>query len=294
MITVKLCGGFGNQLFQYAYGYQMAQRLNTGLDLDVSWFEHQNLREPDIFKLHIEFDNIRHVRTNNKWVDLANITIINRGLRVLGLREYRIGGYRYLKEARYKYDRYYEEYLKDYSYLDGYWQCPKYFDDVREDLLKLFDTNMLSDGVRELGKKLSDENSIAVHVRRGDYPKKKKITSRLLAISDKYYSDAINYMLTKAGDNPKFYIFSNDMNDAEQLLNPYIKNLIYKTEIKTNSIDEWYLMKCCKNLIIGNSTFSWWAAYLNENNNKIVCAPNCYMGNDDVLPERWHAINVKQ
>ena len=286
MITVKLCGGLGNQLFQYAYGFQMAKRLNTGLILDVSWFEYQNLRKPDILKFNIEYESIEHVRKNNRWVDLANNTFINRSLRVIGLKKYPIGGYRYLKEARYKYDKFYEDYSVDNTYIDGYWQCPKYFDHVRDDLLKLFDTDELSEGVKELGEKLSNENSIAVHVRRGDYPKKKQLISRLLAISDEYYSEAIKYTLNSVGDNPKFYIFSNDMEDAERLLNPYIKDMIYKTGLKTNAIDEWYLMKCCKNLIIGNSTFSWWAAYLN-NNKKVVCSPEKYLGNDDIIPSDW-------
>lgn len=293
MITVKLCGGLGNQFFQYAYGYQMSRRLDTGMVLDTSWFEHQNLREPDILRFNIQYESLEQVRNSNKSVDLANITFINRCLRIAGLKEYHLGGYHYLKESRYRYDSFYEKYSKDNTYIDGYWQCPRYFDGVRSALLTLFDTDTLSSGVRELGYKLSSENSIAVHVRRGDYPKKKQMISRLLAISDEYYADAIKYIMKYAGHDPKFYVFSNDMEDAKSMLAPYIQGMICETGLKTNAIDEWYLMKCCRNLIIGNSTFSWWAAYLNENPDSIICAPNYYMGNDDVLPDEWHAINVK-
>ncbi|MDC7286386.1 alpha-1,2-fucosyltransferase [Blautia schinkii] len=292
MITIKLCGGLGNQLFQYAYGYQMAKKVNTGIILDTSWFERQNLRNPEILKFNIQYESIEQVWESNSRIAFFNKTYINRTLRAIGLEKYHIGGYRYFKESRYKYKKSIDEYARDGSYLDGYWQCPKYFDSVRTDLIKMYKTGSLSSEVLELGQKLKEENSIAIHVRRGDYPKEKKLISRLLAISDEYYKQAVSFMLEHVGESAKVYVFSNNMTDALGMLTPMVSDKIKQMGVKTTALEEWYLMKCCKNQIIGNSTFSWWAAYLNENQDKLVCAPGKYMGNDDIIPDNWKVITL--
>ena len=292
MITIKLCGGLGNQLFQYAFGYQLAKKLNTEINLDISWFDRQNLRSPDILKFDVKYNTIERVWNDNHLLKLVNNTTFNRALRVAGIEQFKLGGYRYLKETRYRYRGSIAKYEKDNTYLDGYWQCPSYFDWVRPDLVEMFDTHELSVGIREFGEKLKNENSIAIHVRRGDYPQKKLFYSRLLAISDEYYEKAVAYMLERVGSDANVYVFSNDKADAIMMLDPLLHGSIKEMPSGLSSLDEWYLMKCCKNQIIGNSTFSWWAAYLNENKGKAVCAPGKYMGNDDILPKEWHKIEI--
>lgn len=292
MITVKLCGGIGNQFFQYAYGYQMAKKLDTDLILDISWFKRQKLREPEILNFAIKYDRIEEVWDSNFAVGFFNKTFINRSLRVIGLWEYSIGGYKYLKEIKHKYVERIANYAKDNAYLDGYWQCPRYFDSVRNELIRMYQTDILSPGVVELGEKLKLENSVAIHIRRGDYPQKKVWISNLVALSNGYYKKAVDHMLGKISD-PKVYVFSNDMDDAIGMLKPMLPDLIYDTGLKTTAIDEWYLMKCCRNQIIGNSTFSWWSAYLNEYEKKMVIAPNKYMGNYDIIPSEWIQIEVE-
>lgn len=293
MITIKLSGGLGNQLFQYAYGYQMAKKVNTGIVLDTSWFDRQNLRTPEILKFDIVFDSIEQIWNENSMVNFFNKQTINRALRVIGLEQYYIGGYRYFKESRYRYKRSIDHYSKDGSYIDGYWQCPQYFDHVRHELISMYQTKELSPYVIGLGEKLKKQNSIAIHVRRGDYPKKKKMISRLLAISDQYYKQAVDYMLQESESDPKVYVFSNNMDDALGMLDPMLHGLICETGLDTTALDEWYLMKCCRSQIIGNSTFSWWAAYLNEHENKVICAPSNYMGNDDIIPAEWKTFSVE-
>lgn len=292
MITIKLSGGLGNQLFQYAYGYQMAKKLNTGIILDTSWFDRQHLRRPDILKFRIKYESARRIWDTDSKIKLLNKTFINRSLRILGCSSFRAGEYNYFKETRYKYAHNIKTYAKDQSYLDGYWQCPEYFASVREDLIQMYCSDRLSPGVKELGNYLKEINSVAVHVRRGDYPAKKQLISRLVAISDEYYKKALEAVLPKIGCDPEIYVFSNNMPDARDMLNPMISGLIRETKIKTTAIDEWHLMKCCRNQIIGNSTFSWWPAYLNDCKNKIVAAPNRYMGNDDILDKGWIAVDI--
>ena len=292
MITIKLCGGLGNQLFQYAFGYQMAKRIGTELKLDVSWFDRQDLRSPDILRFDVRYDTVERVWNDNRLLKHVNGTSFNRALRIAGIEQFKLSGYRYLKETRYRYKESIAKYEKDNTYLDGYWQCPSYFDWVRPDLVEMFDIHELSVEVRDFGDKLNNENSIAIHVRRGDYPQKKLFYSRLLAISDEYYEKAVAYMLEQVSSDAKVYVFSNDKADAGKMLYPLLHGSINEIPAGLSSLEEWYLMKSCKNQIIGNSTFSWWAAYLNESKEKVVCAPGKYWGNDDILPREWHKIEI--
>lgn len=289
-ITIKLWGGLGNQLFQYAYGYQMAKKLETEIALDTSWFYKQNLRLPDIFQFNIRYDHVEQLCNSNKIIRFINKQFINRSIRVLGLSKFRLGKYNYLKETRYKYSQKFASYALDNTYIDGYWQCPLYFEQVKNDLLKMYTVNNLTEGVFELGEELKCQDSVAIHVRRGDYPKKKKLFSRFVALGNEYYKKAVDCIYDRI-KNPSFYVFSNDMQDALDLLNPSISGVIKRIELKTNYLDEWYLMKCCRHQIIGNSSFSWWPAYLNEYEGKTVVAPTKYLGNDNILCDNWIKID---
>ena len=290
MITIKLWGGLGNQLFQYAYGYQMAKKLETGIVLDTSWFYKQNLRSPDILQFNIKYDCVEQLCKFNKKIGVINKQFINRSIRVLGVSRFKLGKYNYLKETRYRYGQKFASYALDNTFLDGYWQCPLYFEQVKNDLLQMYTINNLSEGVLELGEELRSQDSVAVHVRRGDYPKKKTPFSRFVSLGEEYYKKAVECLLDKI-DSPSFYIFSNDMQDALDMLNPSISGFIKKIGLKTNYLDEWYLMKCCRHQIIGNSSFSWWPAYLNGYEKKMVVAPKKYLGNDNILCDNWIQID---
>lgn len=293
MITIKLCGGLGNQLFQYAYGYQLAKKVNTELYLDLSWFEKQNLREPDILKLDIKYDRLVRTWDESVLIKIMNITWINRALRLPGFVGYRLPNFFYLKEARYKYSSKIENFKKNNVYVDGYWQCPIYFDKEYVDLISLFTIKNLRKNIYELGEKLKTTQSIAIHVRRGDYPKKKQLGVRLLAIGNTYYKSAINDIISKYPE-AEIYLFSNEIKDSKVMVEDIVgkKVNVLSEKIKLTALEEWYLMSCCQHQIIGNSTFSWWSAYLNQNENKMVYAPNNYWGNDDICPKEWIKIGV--
>lgn len=290
MITIKLWGGLGNQLFQYAYGYHLAKRNRTSIILDLSWFKVNGSQAPNILKLNIDYLDKAYIADENPQIGFWNKKYPNRILRILPKGFYHIGGLNYLKETRFRYSKYIHDYSKDNTYIDGYWQVPDYFSDVKDDLRNLFAINDLDEKIVQLGEQL--KNKTAIHVRRGDYPKKKLFYSRLLTVSDAYYQLAINYFEKKGVNN--FVIFSNDIEDTKKMLNR-VSNSIFETvsiDRQLTDLEEWYLMGSCKNIIIGNSTFSWWAAYLNPYEDKIVCAPNKYFGNNDIIPKEWITFDV--
>lgn len=100
-----------------------------------------------------------------------------------------------MKEIKHRYTERIANYAKDNAYLDGYWQCPRYFDGVRNELILMYKTDILSPGVVELGEKLKLENSVAIHIRRGDYPQKKVWISNLVALSNEYYKKQLSTCL---------------------------------------------------------------------------------------------------
>lgn len=292
MIIIKLWGGLGNQMFQYAFGYQLAKKTNSEIVLDVSWFTQQNMREPEILKFRIEYSEIKRVWEDNGTIAFLNRPYPNRLIRIPGFARYRISGMDYLKESRYSYSEKIAEYGGDSVYLDGYWQCPKYFEAEENDLRHMYIPKQISDEVFEIGEKMRHENSVALHVRRGDYPKKRLWYSRLLALDDEYYKQAVREMEERR-PGCQYYLFSNEIDSAKNMIQQIIERDVEVIRgLSLTALDEWYLMGCCQNQIIGNSTFSWWAAYVNGKQDKVVCAPNKYFGNENIIPSNWVQIHI--
>lgn len=182
---------------------------------------------------------------------------------------------------------------KNYNgiYFNGYFQSEKHFDDYREKLLPiLFYINPKEK--RELKIKypeifIDNKITISIHIRRGDnvsHPK--ELRSPYLWCSD-YYQNAIAFFEEKYGyENIRFVVFSSDLDWSKEFMrNEFPK---YKV-IFPHELDylELYLMSCCKHQIIASSTFSWWAAYLNKNPEKIVVAPKNWHDPRSVLNWEW-------
>lgn len=292
MIIIKLWGGLGNQLFQYAFGYQLAKKTKEKIVLDISWFQTQNMRKPEILDMKIEYDYIEKTWCTNPKIKKANGRILNLLLRIPRFHIFKMAGMNYLKEARYRYLPELDAYNEKNTYVDGYWQCARYFDNVKSDLIEMYVPKKISKDVELLSEKLRNSNSCAIHVRRGDYRVKKRIYSRLQAVGDIYYRNALNAMKDCFCE---YYLFSNGIEDASNLICDVTGNKpnVVNEDRRFTTLEEWYLLRSCKNQIIGNSTFSWWAAYLNTNNSKKVFAPNRYMGNDNIIPPDWETFDVE-
>lgn len=146
----------------------------------------------------------------------------------------------------------------------------------------------LNERTRQIAKNINQENTVSVHVRRGDYQSPAFIDTLGKCCDIGYYIRAIDYM-KKQVDSPRFVVFSDDMEWAKS--NLPLNNAIYV--VHNTGADSWqdmYLMSLCKHNIIANSSFSWWGAWLNENEKKIVIAPEYWWGDwkcKDVVPDSW-------
>jgi hypothetical protein len=180
-------------------------------------------------------------------------------------------------------------FFSDNCYYDGYWQSYKYVKLVENALnaeMKIYVSFCESDS--DILRKIMGTESVGIHIRRGDYISNKYNRRIFGSFSPGYYLKSINLIKQKL-INAEFYVFSDDINWAREqdILN-------HCTFVEGNrTLEDFYLMSLCKHNIIANSTFSWWAAWLNKNPQKIVIAPeNWYNGNlnkdtVDLVPESW-------
>ena len=188
-------------------------------------------------------------------------------------------------------------------YLSGYWQSEKYFSTVVPMIRNQFSPKTPLDGVNiALQEKLKSQNSVAVHVRRGDYATTASYNSFFGTLPMKYYEDAIRLMNQKVGD-PVFYFFSDDPAWCKATFSTMRAQYIDHNQGE-DAYKDLLLMSACSHAIIANSTFSWWGAWLNGNSGKVVIAPKHWFTTNyltrkepvyasrlyntkDLIPESW-------
>jgi hypothetical protein len=178
--------------------------------------------------------------------------------------------------------------LGDHVYLRGYFQSEQFFIDCKLSILEQFE--MKNDHLLPIVNELANSESVAIHVRLGDY-----LNPILSGIMEpfhlEYYKLAIQQIKSKYS-NPKCYVFSDQIHLAKELLKLDTDLIFFDSNISKNAMDDFLLMQSCKHQIITNSTFSWWAAYLNNNPHKTVIAPQkwykAHFGDAiHLFPENW-------
>lgn len=294
MIIVSLFGGLGNQMFQYACGKAVATRLGVTLKLDISHVLDRTPRknftyrdyELGVFDIQEEIATLKEVRSF-----IPNLWDSNEIIKHYFKLKRKISGHTlYRERLKFRYNNEIDN-LKDSTYIYGYFQTEAYFEKLRTELLKSFSLrNELDKTNSSIVTQMMGENSVSIHVRRGDYTNS---PFELLNIPE-YYSKAIEFIQEKV-DMPTFYIFSNDYKWAEEnfaTLN--IKKTIVNINTDSQSYLDMILMSSCKHNICANSSFSWWGAWLNTNPDKIVITPKKWfkttefvVSTYDLIPSDW-------
>ncbi len=176
-------------------------------------------------------------------------------------------------------------------YLDGYWQCEKYFLHNQDIIHQEFQvTTPQSDVNKKWADIIANTNSVCIHVMRGDYVTDPGANQVHGTRGSDYYNNAITYLLDKV-DSPVFFVFSDDLEWTKE-------NISIPSEVHymdQNGPDEDYedlrLMMSCKHFIIANSSFSWWGAWLGNFEDKIIIAPKKWFNEpnvkDDIVPDSW-------
>lgn len=285
MFIVNLYGRIGNQLFQYALGHALETLSKKPVFFSTDFLDPS---EPII----TEIFNIRLNRSSQPQLN-----------EILGFRKTRIirkilSHYpsKFITQNILYCDKNFIFNAKnviniDNIYFHGYWQNLDVVNSIETELrsVLLFKDTLAKYNIGAL-QQIQQDESVALHVRRGDYLSKKnsKIYSLL---DDDYYKKAISYLEMNI-PNPKFFIFTDD---PEYVFTNKIfsggKFNIISTKKQGVSFNDFYLMSKCKHNIIANSTYSWWPAWLNSNPNKIVISPSSWFVNikysNNLIPNNW-------
>ncbi len=231
MILIKLTGGLGNQLFQYAHGRALSHIKKESLYLDTSWYKGRIDRTYLLGNFHIN-------------AKVANL---------------------------------FQKLFK--TPIAGDFQNEKCFKEIESILRQELVLKRIPDTVQ-------DPDSVSIHLRGNDYVRGKKSAFHGTC-SPEYYKQAIDLVHSRVS-KPHFYIFTDDLPWAKEHI-PFPEPF---TIMSGGTVEELILMASCRHNIIANSTFSWWAAWLNKNPEKIVIGPKVWfadekMGTSDILPASW-------
>lgn len=179
-------------------------------------------------------------------------------------------------------------------YLDGYYQSEKYFREYKVDLIKQFTPNYPSEAEYEsVLAEIQGREAVAVHVRRGDFLSAQNDPNpNHYLLGEQYYHNALKYV-TEYLENPVFFWFSDDIDWVKQNFGERENFRFVSLHTKHADIDEMMLMKNCKHIIAANSTFSWWASWLNEHEEAMHICPAKRYGNLYMIPDGWTKIAVE-
>lgn len=285
MVVSRILGGLGNQMFQYAAGRSLANRLNTTLKLDLSFFSKQSLRS---YKLD-RFNAQEIIATASECNKLRGKEgRLFKVFQKLSLKYPRPESY--INETNYmQISESVMSAVKGDVYLNGYWQHEDYFKAIRSELLREFSPKLpLSAPAIDCMQSIKSCNAVSIHVRRGDYVTSSIGRSVHGSCTLDYYNNAIRYICANV-NTPVFFVFSDDIEWCKNNLCSLNDRIIFVDNTR-DEIDDLILMMRCRHNIIANSTFSWWAAWLNEYSNKIVVSPKVWVVSNSSLhiaPFEW-------
>lgn len=289
MIISKIIGGLGNQMFQYAVGRALAIQYEQSLRLDVSWFV--NYKAHQGFELQRIFNNIAEISTEAEVLSILGWQFPSGVRRIV--RRPRMAIFRrnsFIIEPHFHYWPGVKNIPKN-SYLEGYWQSDKYFQDVTEVIRNDFRFKLpLSSQNNIIAKQIGAVDAVSLHVRRGDYVKNHQVNATHGLCPIDYYQAAIRYISERV-QSPYFFIFSDDMDWVKDKFKIDFPCQYIEQNQGAESYNDMRLMSLCQHHIIANSSFSWWGAWLNPNTKKIVITPQNWLATDDntsdITPENW-------
>ncbi len=268
VIVIRLLGGLGNQMFQYACARSLANHTGSRIILDTCLYDHNvAYRKYELSVFAIKAD------------------VLSDGILPQLPDELNV----YEEDSWCTYEKgFYDTELP--CFLIGYWQSWKYFQSIGENIRAdfCFRDELISPEVKRFEMSLSQASSVGIHIRRTDYANNPQGILPL-----QYYQHAVEWIQHKVND-PVFYVFSDDPDWIESYFDIPVQFQIIRGH---SGMEDMYLMSRCQHNIIANSSFSWWAAWLNSNPDKMVIAPQKWLlGEDldvtdtDLIPPEWVCI----
>ena len=291
MVIVRLNGGIGNQMFQYAAARRVAWVNNTRLFLDLSWFQEsgwwtRRKYELDAFRIvgdAVSSDDLKAFKSKRQNAFFRRLPLILKK-RIFHTHQ------THIIEKSYDFDLDILN-LCDNVYLEGHWQSEKYFSDIESVIRREFSFRDDPSGpIRRILEHIASCEAVSVHIRRGDYVTLPEANTFHGLCPSAYYRSAVDQISRQVG-NPVFFVFSDDIVWARENLSLGFETHFMDHNGPERGDEDLRLMSACRHHIIANSSFSWWGAWLCSNPQKIVCAPRKWFNRDidtpDNLPASW-------
>lgn len=262
MVFVELTSGLGNQLFQYAMARSVAIKKGQRLVLDNSHFLRNKYRKP---RLSFFSTGANFTLPFNRWVGHFSDLFLKRNNSVLILKE----------DKWWQFNPIPEEINTKHLRLEGGWCSIHFFEENSPIIQKEVQLKRkYSKRIKIIQQELNMHNSVAIHIRKGDYVHSSEAKSIFCDLDISYYEKAIAYIKSQIS-NPVFYIFTNDSEWVCKYFMPrFSEQFVHVSALQDwEDYEEFELIRTCKHQIIANSTFSWWAAFFNQHSNKIIIQP---------------------
>lgn len=283
MIIVNLKGGLGNQMFQYALGRKLSLLNGTPLKLDTQGLARAH-EVGDIYRpFALDAFSIRaSIASKSESVRLRYpYGILSRAVHAIKSKVFRQAYVGWVPSVLKK---------RGDAYLDGYFQSPKYFEDIRGTLLEEFRlSSPPATEAEDMAMRMRKTSSVSVHIRRGDYVATANASAYHGPLTPAYYTKVIKRLRESVPD-ATWFVFSDDVAWVQENLS-FPGDVVYVSGNGFSDQEEMILMSSCKHNILANSSFSWWGAWLNQNPEKIVLAPDPWLdnatGHEDLIPESW-------
>lgn len=271
--VVSFLGGIGNQMFCYAFYYVLKKRsFLSYVDIDIypTSVHHNGFELNKIFR-SIKLKKWKFYRRLNKIHSILFTKFLFKKIY-----ENSSGHYQKLKCE-----------IAPFIVYHGFWQSELYFLNYKNDIKRLFqfDRSKLTRKNEHLLCHIINNESVSIHIRRGDYLFNEELG---MVCSISYYRKALEIIYDKL-NNAIFYVFSDDPSWVKINFDFFEYHLI-DWNTKNDSWQDLFLMSQCKHNIIANSSFSWWAAWLNNNKDKIVISPKKWYKTKiapDIVPMSW-------
>lgn len=292
MVVVNILGGLGNQMFQYAFARSICKKFDTEIKFstDMNKLYYPN-RKIDIIKaFNIDFNSATKNDLNILLGSFCALPTVRRALNGRSMSFIRPKSF--VLEPSFAYCDDFPSNINGNAYLQGYWQSHKYFIQIEDEIRRAFKfSSELSPRDSQMARRILSSNSVSIHVRRGDYVTNKKANHHHGLCSIDYYSAAIRHMLYMS-ECMEFFVFTDDENWVMNNIMDLHPNLnLANSKDDITGVADMQLMSMCAHNIIANSTFSWWGAWLNNNQNKVVVTPKRWFANDsridDLIPKDW-------
>ncbi|MFZ5951005.1 MAG: alpha-1,2-fucosyltransferase [Candidatus Rifleibacteriota bacterium] len=292
MKIVFLSGGLGNQMFQFAAAKSLSLIYGHKLKIDPTYYDmyvqNRVFELERVFDCQFEIASDKDLKAILGWKKKIHQSPFWRRLyrKLPGQRNW-------IVEPHY---HFWPEFLNlsNNCLIEGDWQSYKYFSDFSTQIKDCFKFKQDDFADHELLQRLQSCNSVAIHLRRADYVSNTHTLSWHGVCEADYYQAAVQ-KLRQAQSNPEFFVFSDDPIAAREILSGISGlNFVEDPGKRKNQFDM-MLMSRCRHNIIANSTFSWWAAWINENPQKMVIAPKRWFAQDklcdsDLIPPDWQRL----